>query len=74
MGLGGERSGRHCVYDHAEVFDGPGRGEVGLFRVYYYAEGAAECEELVACCLVLVSEVDKISQSSRYRNRRTPRA
>ena len=46
-GLSGERSGRHCVYDHAEVFDGPGRGEVGFLRVYHYAQGAAECEELV---------------------------
>ena len=45
--LGGERSGCYRVDDHAEVFNGPGRVEVGLLVVYDYAEGVAECEELV---------------------------
>ena len=52
-GLGRECSGRHCVYDDAEIFDRLGRGEVGLLRVYYYAERAAKCQELVDMLLRL---------------------
>ena len=40
-GSGGDR-----VDGHAEVFDGPGRGEVGLLFVYDYPERVAKREKL----------------------------
>ena len=68
--FGGPGSGGDCVDGHAEVF----HGERSDFCSFMTIPKEWQSERSwLTCCLVLASEEARISQSSRYHSRRTPR-